>query len=526
MAETIYRVDKRLISNNDGLALSRSRFLAVGKLTEKILAGSPIETTSLAGSKTLITVDENKEEYKLVIAIDADAEAGTASDIAKKIKFDSGFIFVFPGLTTSSGDTTFADFREIMVGFSSPLFNRELFQKKYDIQLVDYDSIGNVGIFNASTQIIPEIFAQLITDDQILFAEPNFLGSLDDIGSPNTIKSLAQNSEPIFILKNTPFEVNANQSNIDFTNYWAHNLTHLSGIDNENFGNSITVAIIDNKIDDSHPDIKDALLVPSSMFDFAEGKIPPIAADHGTQCAGIIVSKKKMGSGSSLGVAPGAKIIGISVILGPSDGYMSRVKAINTCAQITVDKFFRDPKSGTSWDVPKLIVNCSWQVSNMPVPIALEEAFKRLLNEDTIVLCSAGNDTKIGKPHFPSDYSGATSVTAVKEGDEIAPYSNVNEQVALCAPGGSFSPEDSSGGVITSVPGGYVYDQGTSFAAPYASGLAAALWSLKPELKASVLRSMLVKSGVEDILPKNPTLKGFLNAGRVDAARIVLLVHQ
>jgi len=75
-------------------------------------------------------------------------------------------------------------------------------------------------------------------------------------------------------------------------------------------------------------------------------------------------------------------------------------------------------------------------------------------------------------------------VGAIDRSDHLASFSTYGEFVDLVAPGVS---------IYTTRPGGtYAACSGTSFAAPVVSGVAALVWSVKPDLRPATVRDILV----------------------------------
>lgn len=464
-------------------------------------------------NKSLLFAGGRLNTTQLIYEVDFDAEIKLSPlELAGEIKKRNGFLEVFPGVQSEDGETAFADFGEILVSLNdSTAANRAQFAVDHNLLLLDYDPIGTVGLYRALGSGIPEIFSQLRNDHRIRFAEPNYLGSDQDL------------------TQNEPYD-NV-ESKVEFENYWAHSLTGLSKCDNSNFGRGVSIAVLDSRVDPLHLDLRDAIEISVPELDFCPGKVNLYMESHGTQAASVALSRKAIGPNRYLGVAPSAKLLPMAVVLGSSDGYLSRIKALNMCGEIGRTKIYSNPQTGKKINIPRLVVNCSWQVSARIIPISFEEAFRNLAKTDVVITCSSGNDGRRGKPHYPSDYDNAVSVAAVKVGDIVACYSDVNEKVRICAPGGEIkgcdsakpSPVNPRGGVITAVNGGgHEYSDGTSFASPYAAGMVAALWSMLPSYSSEKVRELFISSGTVDVISYNPDLKGLLKAGRVDAERISL----
>ncbi len=133
----------------------------------------------------------------------------------------------------------------------------------------------------------------------------------------------------------------------------------------------------------------------------------------------------------------------------------------------------------------------------------VEDAIRYAESKDVLIVCSAGNDNKEidqENSHFPNDYTdngveisnnlvkvGATTYTLNK--NFKAYFSNYSaKNVDVFAPGHEI--------YTTIYNNEYGFISGTSLAAPIVSGVAALLMSHYPDLKASQIKEILMKSGV------------------------------
>lgn len=105
-----------------------------------------------------------------------------------------------------------------------------------------------------------------------------------------------------------------------------------------------------------------------------------------------------------------------------------------------------------------------------PAP-ALKQAVDAALDEDVVVVASAGNDGLGGnvKKTYPASYPGVLAVASSDRNNERAAFSQSGDFVGIAAPGVDM---------VTTVPGkGHCADNGTSFSAPYVAGVAALIKS-------------------------------------------------
>ncbi|SHE70641.1 Por secretion system C-terminal sorting domain-containing protein [Mariniphaga anaerophila] len=104
-----------------------------------------------------------------------------------------------------------------------------------------------------------------------------------------------------------------------------------------------------------------------------------------------------------------------------------------------------------------------------------------------IVIFAAGNENRAEAP--PANYEKVVAVSALARDFRKASYSNYGEWVDLAAPGNS---------ILSTVVGGYGYNQGTSMACPHVSGVAALVLSQfkRSGYNADMLRARLENSAV------------------------------
>jgi subtilisin family serine protease len=118
-----------------------------------------------------------------------------------------------------------------------------------------------------------------------------------------------------------------------------------------------------------------------------------------------------------------------------------------------------------------------------------EMIFNQLYNDYGILsIASAGNDGT-SDYIYPAAYGSVVSVAAVDQNNNVAGFSQKNDQVELAAPG--------VGILSTATTGGYVYKNGTSMAAPHVTGAAALLWSSDPGLTNEEIRQSFQDSALD-----------------------------
>ncbi len=251
------------------------------------------------------------------------------------------------------------------------------------------------------------------------------------------------------------------------------------------------VAVIDTGIDYTHPDLeKRVILGPNYTFSkkwYEFGKKDPGPIDdnaHGTHCAGIIGATADNRVGIA-GVAPGVKLMAVKVLdangAGTDFGVMKGIAyAITHGAKIV-----------------------SLSLGSAGASSVEREFFEAATDAGALLVAAAGNEADgVG---FPAAYPGVVSVGAIDSGKNLASFSNHDTSLSLVAPGV---------GIMSTIVGKqYAKFSGTSMATPYVAGVAALVWSKRPEYTADQVREKLL--GTAEKLG-DPSLFGH---GLVDAQR-------
>ena len=272
-------------------------------------------------------------------------------------------------------------------------------------------------------------------------------------------------------------------------------------------GAGVVIAVIDTGAQLDHPDlVGQFLLGPEGVTgrDFIDDDdVPSDPNGHGTLVAGLAAAAANNGEGVA-GVAPAARILPVRVLDDRGRGRASTVDA------------------GIRWAVDNGadVVNLSLEVEETPggpdaVLTAPNAAIEYAWERGVVVVAATGN-SGAGAAGYPEG-SPVLLVGATDRADELATFSDADRLDAVMAPGIDMvstwcRPVD--GGCDPEVR--YGIGDGTSFAAPIASGVVALLLGagLDHEQAVRVLRETAVDLGEE-----GPD--GRFGAGRIDAAAAI-----
>jgi len=244
-------------------------------------------------------------------------------------------------------------------------------------------------------------------------------------------------------------------------------------------GEGVKVAVIDVGVNAAHPIIAGAC---TDGYDFVDDDANPNdepggrASGHGTFVAGVI----KL-------VAPDADIAPYRVLdtAGRGDGFTvarAILQAVEDGARV---------------------INLSMVMTGNHGAIA--DAIEYARNNDVLIVAAAGNDaTDIDR--FPARHPLTLSVAAVDSLEHLADFSSYGSEVDICAPGTQiYAP---FGDTL------FAWWNGTSFAAPFATGQAALLLDARPTTDWPGLTEAMTITA-DNIDADNPGFDGMLGYGLI-----------
>jgi PKD repeat protein len=292
-------------------------------------------------------------------------------------------------------------------------------------------------------------------------------------------------------------------------------LTKINAISAWNYassGSNIVIAVVDDAIQRTHPDLAPNLWVNpgeipgNGVDDDGNGFIDDINGwdvagnspnvdppsdefDHGTHVAGISSAATDNGIGiASIGFS--CKLMCIKATNSASNisaGYTGVLYAANNGAHI---------------------INMSWGGSGSST--TTENVINYALGRGCILVASAGNDNSSALK-YPAAYQGVISVASTGVNDEKSDFSNYGSWVRISAPGSSIRS--------TIVGSSYGNKSGTSMASPMVAGLLGLMKFLNPGMPNEDLIQCLYSSA--DAISSFP---GEMGAGRINADKAMACV--
>jgi hypothetical protein len=254
---------------------------------------------------------------------------------------------------------------------------------------------------------------------------------------------------------------------------------------------SVVVAVVDSGLDFTHPEFSGQVWtnpgeIPDNGkdddgngyvddnrgWDFFERDNDPTDGDgHGTHLSGTVAAA--INDQGVAGIAPGSRLM----VLRACRGGSCRASAI-------AEGITYATANGAS------IINLSL---GGPDVQAVEEALQDAAAAGVLVVAAAGNtNTDIDDDEDDAVYPAAydllnlVAVAATDRDDRLASFSNYGQtSVDLGAPGKD---------ILSTLPDGYGWGDGTSFAAPHVAGTAALVRSANPCLSPSEVREIFIAS--------------------------------
>ncbi|MCL5110053.1 MAG: S8 family peptidase [Chloroflexi bacterium] len=255
------------------------------------------------------------------------------------------------------------------------------------------------------------------------------------------------------------------------------------------------IAIVDSGIDASHPEFAGKVLSGWNCVDNSPNTNDDFY--HGTMVAGIAAANTSNATGVA-GVAWNTRLMPVKVLDGSGHGTDSTL----ACGIVYAA------------DHGARVINLSLGTASLSSTLnnAIDYAYSR----GSLLVAAAGNCGVVGtegcayqnQPSYPAASPHVLAVAATDRNDSRASFSTQGSYVDVAAPG-----QD----ILSTYPGGYASGRGTSFAAPYVSGLAGLLLARYPGYSPDQLAAAIVNNA-EDLGPiigKDPEY----GCGRINAYR-------
>jgi subtilisin family serine protease len=253
-------------------------------------------------------------------------------------------------------------------------------------------------------------------------------------------------------------------------------------------GDGVVVAVLDTGVDETHPDLRDRVVVSENFSEDPDGD----QVGHGTHVASILAGSGAAEGGRYRGVAPGVSLLSAKVCEGI------------WCNESTL-------LAGMHWAVVEQgarVVNVSIGGVDTPEIDPLEEAVNTLSAEHgALFVISAGNSGPWASTvESPGSAAAALTVGAVDRDDQVAEFSSRGFPLGersikpdLSAPGVEIVAARGVNAAYGTPGEAYTTLSGTSMAAPHVAGAAALLAQQHPDWSGAELKAALL--GSAELLP-------------------------
>jgi subtilisin family serine protease len=276
-------------------------------------------------------------------------------------------------------------------------------------------------------------------------------------------------------------------------------------------GNGITIAIVDSGVDLDHPDLQ-AKIVPG--HDFGDNDDNPdddsglkdgegkYIRGHGTHVAGIAAAITDNGVGVA-GVAPYAKIMPLKVFASdPNSSFVNALTAVPTAIRYAVDHGAK-------------VINLSLGgIQGLSLVGIIETPCAQAYSRGALCVVASGNSGQQNASGYQHDVQFLNVTANDDKGNHASFGQKADTQWSVSAPGvavwSTYVPELQQEGQTDR---GYAYEQGTSMAAPHATGLAALLFAQGLSVGQVVQKILTTATPMGD--------PGTNGAGRINAAAAV-----
>lgn len=282
-----------------------------------------------------------------------------------------------------------------------------------------------------------------------------------------------------------------------YSKQWAHTerMQSAAAWDITTGSNTVTIAVIDTGIDETHPDLAGKIV---AGYDFVDDDATPHDLNgHGTHVAGIAAALTNNGVGVA-GMSWNARIMPVRVLDASGSGTNSDIVSAINWASTHGAKVLNLSLGGPSYSS------------------SMQNAVTAATTAGSLVIAAMGNCRTAGNgcptanpTSYPAAYNNVMAVAATNRSDGYAYYSQYGAHCDIAAPGGAMSYLHDPNGIYSTLPTysvemteegfslSYDYLQGTSMATPYVSGLAALIWSVAPGLTPAQVQQAIQNTAVD-----------------------------
>ncbi|MCB1051140.1 MAG: S8 family serine peptidase [Acidobacteria bacterium] len=281
---------------------------------------------------------------------------------------------------------------------------------------------------------------------------------------------------------------------------WAHQAMQLESTWDIQTQSLFPIAVIGTGVNIDHPDLKNNLWsnpaeVLNGKDDDGNGKIDDLHGWNFSSNTGQFLDESNHETGvAGVILAQGNNAIGVAGVCWR--GQLMTLQVDYTSAQVAAAIHY-------AIDQGARVINMSfgsYDPGKYGPDSIVETALARAEANGVVCVATAGNET-LNQQRFPAALPSVLAIGASAAGPARAEFSNWGPWIDLAAPGAAI--------LSTNASGDFQIFFGTSFAAPYVSGVAALLQSRHPDLSPADIRHCLIAAS-EPVEFDRP-IGGYLN---------------
>lgn len=231
----------------------------------------------------------------------------------------------------------------------------------------------------------------------------------------------------------------------------------------------VSVGLIDGQVDTGHKAFQGQNIIQKN---FIEAGKPDM--DHGTGIASLLIGNAP--DQGYAGLAPGMRIysaVALRVI--PKGDQLANTEAIAL---------------GMDWLLKNKVRLINISLASDKPNRVLESLFKQAAGKGALAFAAAGNEGSRAPPSYPAAFDNVIAVTAVDAAERVYKHASHGAYIDFAAPGVDVW--------VARGNGGGAYESGTSFAVPFALGIAAQNLARNGSLSYALVMEAL-KQGAKDL---------------------------
>ena len=330
------------------------------------------------------------------------------------------------------------------------------------------------GLYQAEDE---ERVRQLEDAGVLLYAEPNFIITLDEVGTPGEAAALGDDGTgeaSLFADEIVP--------PTDREDQWYFPLMGMSyARKREITGEGIRIGIVDSGVYAEHWDLRNARILPGTNYCVPEGDPERTNTQdtygHGTFVTGLIAAGAD--GGGIAGLAPDVELVPLKAFSGKTGSVANVIAGIYGGVDVYGCKILN-----LSLGIPAE----STQLSTLRTAITHARE-KGVLLVSAVGNLTSGTHAAEGDPLlYPAAFDEVIGVGALASNKTAASFSYRNRAVAIVAPGLSLRSLNITGDTH------YTTGGGTSYAAPVVVAAAALALSVRPDLSVDDLTNALCQT--------------------------------